>query len=118
MLLVPTSLLRTSKGVYSRKKVWSLRLLEGIAGSTAKKASKRRISFRHQAADSDNEEEAGSQQQGADGPAGTMLSADNIEEDEEPASEAPPSSMVMIYHCAIDCVHAVNHQLLSAQAGF
>lgn len=73
------------------------RLMVG-AGSAAKKAGKRRISFRPQASDSNNEQDGSSQQEeeveqaGADDAEDTMLSADNIEEDEAPEPAAPVSS--------------------------
>ena len=67
------------------------------AGSAAKKAGKRRISFQPQNSDSNNEQDGGSQQEeeveqaGADDAEDTMLSADNIE-DEAPEPAAPLSS--------------------------
>jgi len=77
------------------------------AGSAAKKAGKRRISFRPQNSDSNNEQDGGSQQEeeveqaGADDAEDTMLSADNIEEDEAPEPAAPLSSEACHYCCLL-----------------
>ena len=62
------------------------------AGSAAKKAGKRRISFRPQNSDSNNEQDGEVEQAGADDAEDTMLSADNIEEDEAPEPAASLSS--------------------------
>lgn len=65
------------------------------AGSTAKKAGKRRISFRPQPGDSDNEPEGSEQNEEEDveaqAGAEPVLSADHIEEDEGPSASAPSS---------------------------
>lgn len=64
------------------------------AGSAAKKAGRRRISFRPQTGNSDNEpddsqhDEDDVEEPGAAEPA---LSADHIEEDEGPSASAPSS---------------------------
>lgn len=74
------------------------------AGSAAKRAGKRRISFRPQNSDSHIEQDGGSQQEeeieqgGADDAEDTMLSADNIEEDEGPETAAPLSSEACHWH--------------------
>ncbi|DBB17328.1 TPA: hypothetical protein ACH3X3_014371 [Trebouxia sp. C0006] len=79
---------RASKGAQPRS---------ALKDSAAKKAGKRRISFRPQNSDSNNEQDGGSQQEeeveqaGADDAEDTMLSADNIEEDEAPEPAAPLS---------------------------
>lgn len=66
------------------------------AGSTAKKAGRRRISFRPQPGDSDNQQN-GSEHDEVDvemqGGAEPALSADNIEEDAAPSPSAPSSGM-------------------------
>ena len=63
-------------------------------GSTAKKAGKRRISFRPLAGNSDNEQD-GSEHEEDDvetqGAAQPALSADNIDEDVGPSASAPSS---------------------------
>ncbi|KAL0028278.1 hypothetical protein WJX79_006817 [Trebouxia sp. C0005] len=80
---------RASKGAQPRS---------ALKGSAAKRAGKRRISFRPQNSDSHIEQDGGSQQEeeieqgGADDAEDTMLSADNIEEDEGPETAAPLSS--------------------------
>ena len=65
------------------------------ASSTAKKAGRRRISFRAQPGDSDNEQNGSEHDEEDDvetqGGAEPALSADNIEEDAHP-SPSPPSS--------------------------
>jgi len=77
------------------------------AGSAAKKAGKRRISFRPQNSDSNIEQDSVSQQEeeveqaGADDAEDTMLSADNIEEDEEPEPAAPLSSEACHQRCLL-----------------
>ncbi|KAL3143333.1 hypothetical protein ABBQ38_002169 [Trebouxia sp. C0009 RCD-2024] len=76
---------RASKGAHPRS---------ALKGSTAKKAGRRRISFRPQAGDSDNEQN-GSEHDEEDvetqGGAEPALSADNIEGDAGPSPSAPSS---------------------------
>ncbi|DBA75127.1 hypothetical protein WJX77_008338 [Trebouxia sp. C0004] len=80
---------RASKGAQPRS---------ALKGSAAKKAGKRRISFQPQNSGSNIEQDFSSQQEeeveqaGADEAEDTMLSADNIEEDEAPEPAAPLSS--------------------------
>ena len=75
-------------------------------GSTAKKAGKRRISFRQHADDDDDNEgsQAGSEQdqieqQEVNEPLDSALTADQIEEDEQAASAAPSSSELHYLAC-------------------
>ena len=65
------------------------------AGSTAKKAGRRRISFRQQPGDSNNEPDDSQHDEEdeveAPGAAEPILSADHIEEDKGPSASAPSS---------------------------
>ena len=91
-------LLGIGASILTPSSVWLPKALVAT-GSAAKKVGKRRISFRQRAdADEDAEgSQAGSEQdeieqQEADEPLGSALSADCIEEDERPAAAAPSSS--------------------------
>jgi len=55
------------------------------------------------------------EQQDADGAADTMLSADNIEEDEEPAPAAPSSSRVTTQQVFLHTVHGVLSKVQQLQ---
>lgn len=87
-----------------------LTILCHFAGSTAKKAGRRRISFRPQPGDSDdepegsehNEEEEVETQAGAE----PVLSADHIEEDEGPSASAPSSGQHQHSETKVSCSFA------------